>query len=241
MAAVLQVLAATLPAVVIAAAGGLLASARPLSPRVTAAIQHLAAGIVFAATTLELLPQERTHTAPPVILGFALGLAVMLGVSRVSDWMEARQGSRLPVGLLAVIALDLVIDGLVLGMAFATGEKTGLLLSAALSLEVLFLALSSSAALAAAGAGRLATAGVPAGLAALLAASAVVGRLVLAGLSPFQFAVGLGIGIVALLYLVTEELLIEAHAVPETAWATAAFFVGFLVFLVLEMTIERGG
>lgn len=236
-----QVLLATAPAIVVAASGGLLASARPPSPRVTAAVQHLAAGIVFAATALELLPQERTHAAPPIVLGFALGIALMLGVRRLSDWIESRAGARrLPVGLLAVTALDLAIDGLVLGMAFAAGEKTGLLLTAALTLEVLFLSLASSAALAAAGVGRLVTAATPAALAALLALAAVVGRVTLGALSPFPFAVVLGVGIVALLYLVTEELLIEAHEVAETPWATAAFFVGFLAFFLLEMAVERG-
>ena len=40
--------------------------------------------------------------------------------------------------------------------------------------------------------------------------------------------------LVALLYLVTEELLVEAHEQPETPLITAAFFVGFLALLVLE-------
>lgn len=44
----------------------------------------------------------------------------------------------------------------------------------------------------------------------------------------------LGLGTVALLYLVTEELLTEAHEVPDTPLATAAFFIGFVVFFLLE-------
>ena len=40
--------------------------------------------------------------------------------------------------------------------------------------------------------------------------------------------------LVALLYLVTEELLVEAHAVPEQPWTTAMFFIGFLGMLVIE-------
>ena len=56
--------------------------------------------------------------------------------------------------------------------------------------------------------------------------------------SPFGFTVLLGIGTVALLYLVTEELLVEAHEVPETPWAISAFFLGFLLFLAIEMLVE---
>lgn len=43
----------------------------------------------------------------------------------------------------------------------------------------------------------------------------------------------------ALLYLVTEELLREAHAISDTALATAMFFIGFLLLMVLEM-LSRG-
>lgn len=41
-------------------------------------------------------------------------------------------------------------------------------------------------------------------------------------------------GLVALLYLVIEELLVEAHEVPETPIVTAMFFVGFLSLILLE-------
>jgi ZIP family zinc transporter len=40
--------------------------------------------------------------------------------------------------------------------------------------------------------------------------------------------------LIALLYLVTEELLIEAHEVEDTAWMPAAFFVGFLAVVLCE-------
>jgi ZIP family zinc transporter len=37
------------------------------------------------------------------------------------------------------------------------------------------------------------------------------------------------------MYLVTEELLVEAHKEPETPLATGMFFIGFLIFLLLGM------
>ena len=45
----------------------------------------------------------------------------------------------------------------------------------------------------------------------------------------------LSFGCAALLFLVTEELLIEAHESADTAVTTAMFFVGFLIFLLLGM------
>ncbi|MEI2715006.1 MAG: hypothetical protein V9G04_17370 [Nocardioides sp.] len=40
-------------------------------------------------------------------------------------------------------------------------------------------------------------------------------------------------GAAALLYLVVEELLVEAHEEQETVWLGASFFAGFLVIYVL--------
>lgn len=238
MHAALVVLVFTLPALLAAVVGGVLAVRRPPPPAVRAAIQHFAAGVVFAATALELLPKERTEATVPVIVGFALGIALMLGLRLLEGKAEARGGSGLPSGLLLVTALDFTIDGLVLGMAFATGEKSGILLATALTLEVLFVALSVTTAVADAGVGRLAALAAGPGLALVLCVAAVVGRVLLGALPPLAFAVLLGVGIVAMLYLVTEELLVEAHEIEDTAWSVTAFFLGFLCLLVIEMLVD---
>jgi ZIP family zinc transporter len=47
----------------------------------------------------------------------------------------------------------------------------------------------------------------------------------------------LGFATAALLYLVTEELLVEAHETTETPLLTAAFFIGFIAFLTLELSL----
>ena len=39
---------------------------------------------------------------------------------------------------------------------------------------------------------------------------------------------------IALLYLVTEKLLVEAYETPDRPWVTALFLVGSLLLLVLE-------
>ena len=53
------------------------------------------------------------------------------------------------------------------------------------------------------------------------------------GASPPLLAAILGFGVAALLYLVTEDLLLEAHATSDTPAITATFFLGFLIPLVL--------
>jgi ZIP family zinc transporter len=122
---------------------------------------------------------------------------------------------------------------LVLGRGFAANMKAGLLLTIALTLEILFLTLSLTLELVKEGSSQLnafATASfvvllVPVGLfaadrVALLPQSTVTGF--------FAFS------LIALLYLVTEELLAEAHETPDRPWVTALFFVGFLLLLALE-------
>lgn len=64
-----------------------------------------------------------------------------------------------------------------------------------------------------------------------------IGTLVatpVATLSSTTIAGFLSFGVIALLYLVTEELLVEAHEKRDTPFVTALFFVGFLGLLLFE-------
>jgi len=61
---------------------------------------------------------------------------------------------------------------------------------------------------------------------------------VLSGLSGATLVGVLSFATAALMYLVTEELLVEAHQLPDMALATAMFFLGFLGLLVIEMSMH---
>lgn len=221
--------------VVAAALGAVLAAYRPPGPRLTSAIQHLAAGVVFAAAASELLPALKAeNTAVPVVIGGAIGVATMLGVRWLGDKASG------PIALIAMVGVDILIDGLVLGIGFASGGTAGLVLTIALTLEILFLGLSVATVMGS-GSGALsrpgAIVGVTTALALLLPLGAMVGLP--AGALPGPWLAGLfAFGLVALLYLVTEELLVEAHEdKADTPPVTAMFFVGFLALIVLEEAI----
>lgn len=111
-------------------------SARP-GPDLVSAIQHFAAGVVFAAAAGEILP-DVMHAGSPVatIVGGLIGVGVMLLVKPLETLVKG------PLGLLTMIGVDILIDGLVLGIAFAAGVKAGLLLTLALTVEILFLGLT---------------------------------------------------------------------------------------------------
>ena len=110
--------------------GAILAVWRRPGPALVSAIQHLAAGVVFAAAAVEILPQiMHTGSVFATFFGGTLGVAAMLSVKSLEKRFQG------PVGLLSAIAIDILIDGLVLGLAFLAGAKAGLLMTFALTLS----------------------------------------------------------------------------------------------------------
>ena len=208
-----------------------MASRLTFGPRLVAGLQHLAAGVVFAAAASEILPQIKHEGSPfATLIGGAVGVATMLTLKG----LEAR--FRGPVSLAATVGVDIFIDGLVLGLAFVAGAKAGLLLTVGLTLEVLFLGLTLTDQLRRDGRSRVRVVAVVGALALLLPLGALVAGPV-ATLSPVLVAGCLSFGLMALLFLVTEELLVEAHGRPDTPLISAMFFVGFLALLTLEELI----
>ncbi|MEO6609236.1 MAG: transporter, partial [Aestuariivirga sp.] len=134
---------------------------------------------------------------------------------------------------IALIAADLLIDGIVLGLAFVSGQKAGMLLTIALTIEVLFLGLSVAAELGQSEMNSRIAIGWTLALALMLPLGVMVASPI--ALLPEVYVTGaFAFGLIALLYLVTEELLVEAHEVEDRPWTSALFFVGFLLLIVLE-------
>lgn len=179
------------------------------------AIQHFAAGVVFAAAAGEILP-ELVHGGSPwaTVIGGSAGVAIML---LVRDLEERVRG---PVGLLTAVGVDVLIDGLVLGIGFTAGARAGLLLTIALTLEVLFLGLTVATELGQTARSRVRIIGTVGALVILLPVGALLATPV--SFLPDVVVTGFfAFGLVSLLYLVTEELLVEAHETPDRPWVTA--------------------
>lgn len=218
--------------------GGIFAAYRQPKAKTRSLVQHFAAGLLFAAVATELLPDIMHDRAPvATVIGFALGVGLMLLVKRLTEGGGQKGVSETdkPTSLLVTLGIDVLIDGLLVGIAFAAGAEKGFLLTLALTVEVLFLGLSASVALSKAGESRRKMIAASAALGFLLLVGAGVGAGFLAGLTGVWLDVVLSFGAAALLYLVTEELLVEAHEEPETPFLTAAFFIGFVALLVVEM------
>ena len=202
----------TLIPAAIAILGAIIAvNVRP-GPILVSAIQHFAAGVVFAAAAGEIMP-DVVHSGALVatLIGGFAGIGVMLAIRRLERVIEG------PAGLLTLVGVDILIDGLVLGIAFAAGAKAGLLLTIALSVEVLFLGLAVTTELSQTVKSRVRIVLVIAALILLLPLGALVATPI-AGLPDQYITAFLSFGLIALLYLVTEELLVEAHETPDKPW-----------------------
>ncbi|WP_226481419.1 ZIP family metal transporter [Natrinema amylolyticum] len=232
-----QALSYTMLAVVAALVGGILAVYRTPGPQMESNVQHFAAGVVFAAVAAELLPDVHTRAPTVVVIGFAIGVATMLGIHRLSKYVEKRGiGGKMAgaAGLLITVSIDMLIDGVLIGVTFLAEAATGVLIAVALAIEVLFLGVTGVIALPEE-TSTLKKLAVPAGFGILLLSGVTTGVLVFDGVTGAPIALVLAFGSAALLYLVTEELLVKAQKVPETPTSTTLFFVGFLLIFLLDM------
>jgi zinc transporter, ZIP family len=218
--------------------GATAAALRPPGRVVRSSIQHFAAGVIFSVVAVELLPEvRRGHDPFEVGWTFAAGLVLMLAIDEVVKRFSPggeHAGARGPSpGQLVPIGVDLLLDGLLIGIAMTAGLKQGVLLTVALTLELFSLGLAMAVTF---GTAKLSIRVLaPTAIACLMIVGALLGRTLLADASVHTLAGLLSFGCAALLFLVTEELLTEAHESADTAVTTTMFFVGFLIFLLLGM------
>ena len=222
----------------VALLGGILASVWKPSHNTRSLIQHFAAGVVLAALAVELLPEIGREHAPGLVIAgsFALGSLFMYGLKLWTIRLEHQTASSgaavgIGMGLLLATFIDVATDGFIIGAGFAAGGKTGTVLALGLSVELLFLGLAlTSEALA--GWRIVAMSGA---LGITVLGFSLLGSYLLAGASKAVIGGALAFSAAALLYLVTEELLIEAHEVEEKPISTLVLFGGFLAFWSIQL------
>lgn len=228
---------AMFPAVAIMA-GAALASIRVPGPGLRSAVQHFAAGTVFSVLAVELLPDLMHRKLPiPTLIGFSLGVALMLALKWYGDREEGSSGTESTKGMVTAMGVDVGLDGALIGLSFAAGAKQGLLLTFGLVLELFFLGVACATSLLGNGKKWPVVARTAGMLAILVLAGASAGAVILGSVTAVYVDALLAFGVAALLYLVTEELLVEAHEGSDTPLQTAMFFVGFIVLFLVDMLI----
>lgn len=229
--------------------GGLFGTFFHIKGNARSFLLHLAAGVIFAVVSIDMLPHVvRGQSVAFVAIGFFTGLVLMLGIKYLTRRFEKQRKNTLPQkesthirlsflpwALLVGIAVDILIDGILLGIGFSAGKTEGLLLCIALSMELLALGLVVSTELKKENFQRRTALLTILILSLSICFGALVGSVILNYISEKALIGILAFGLSALMYLVTEELLVEAHEVKDTPLNTAVFFVGFFVFLMIAI------
>ncbi|MFF9141040.1 ZIP family metal transporter [Streptomyces albogriseolus] len=214
--------------------GGLLSEVVPSSGRILSAALHLATGIVIAVVGLELMP--RALEADPgwvPMLAFIAGAGLFLGVDYFAGYLQARSsdgGSAAPYAIYGGTALDLFSDGALIGTGSTINPTLGLLLALGQAPADVPEGFATTAALRRARVSRRGRLLSAVGFALPILFGAALGYLALRNapdlltLSVLAFTGG------ALLSVVIEEMIPEAHEAAETRWDSFYLVAGFTVF-----------
>ncbi|HJO22758.1 MAG: hypothetical protein QF890_09665 [Myxococcota bacterium] len=204
------------------------------SPATHSAMQHLAAGMICAVVAAELVPKAmQTGRGMELGLGFVAGFVLMLSAKVVAGRLTGGASS---AGMLIAVGLDIAIDGLLIGIAFAIGTDTGGLFVLAFTMEFIAVGLVVGARGEQKPSRSIWTAAI---LAAPVVPAAAAGQSLLSSMSLGLEAGLMGFAASICLYLVIEELMREAHKVTEHPLANWLFFAGFLGLVLLQMQLTH--
>lgn len=157
--------------------------------------------------------------------------------------IEPNEGDTLPMGLVLPVCLDSFVDGFLIGISSVISIKAGIILSFANCLEMSFLGMAYSSRLKKCTGSTLFTRTVALYTPPLImfmasGVGAALGSVVQD--LPALFIGLVAFGAVALMFLVTNELLIEAHSAQgeEEHWYISIMvFVGIYLVLMLDHVI----
>lgn len=222
--------------------GGIVAKIKEPSNIWRSIIQHFTSGVVFAVVAIDLLPDIiKSHAHYEMVIGFSCGVILMLLIRAYAEKVEANQHNHqqatLPIAMLGTVAVNVIVDGFLIGASFVVNEQTGQFLSIALGLEMLLLGLALSVSLSQTKLHWLSSTLIITLLASTVVISAVLSHLLVQFMPSSGITLVMAFGLASLMYLITEELLHEAHKLPDNAYITATFFIGFILFFIFSMML----
>ncbi len=207
-----------------------------LGRKLKGGITHLVGGLIFGTAAADLMPAaSQSGDVWALAIGFCVGFILMLTINSLwGDQPAPRMGRIQVAALLLPFLVDSVIDGLVVGISSSAGKHSWII-PTAISLEMGLSALGLSILLkpyghrwisSLTGVTMALSYGVGLGISALL--HLWLKGPALTGLLAF--------GTAALIYLVVEEVMKEAHAPGEddSGPVSVCFFIGVLAVWLLE-------
>ena len=215
------------------ALGGILGSRFRPGLRLWGLIAHLVGGLVFGMAAADLMPAASSDNHPlGLVIGFCLGFSLLIVVNNVLDdphEIAEKNKSRPIIPLLIPFLVDSLIDGLVVGISPDVGSQ-GWVIPLAVALEMGLASLGLATLLRRGGQRWRSSLG--GGLMALTYLVGLISSTILAKYLTGPYLTGLlAFGTAALIYLVVEEVMKEAHAMGEddSSWVNLAFFFGILM------------
>lgn len=228
-----------------------------------AGILLAAVGLELLPIIDEPKPSDNLSEAMGVIAGWVAAMFVMYAVKFLTEKVEGEesddegkdedkqivekedveQGGRrrapgVPWGLVCAVNIDAFVDGFLVGLAYIARPHSGIVIGSATSIEMAFLGLSFAGILKECLPAKKA---VPLALLppVLLVSAGTIGAAIgdVVKSSPPVFYAFMSFGTVALLFLVVEELLIEAHENQDGKglwYINQCVFLGFLLIMVAE-------
>jgi len=218
--------------------GGLLGSRLRPGKRFRAVVAHLVGGLVLGIAAADLMPAASDSGHPLALaIGFCLGFSLLLVINAVLEDPDDNSEQSRPRPMLLLMLpflIDSLIDGLVVGISSSAAEQQWVIpVAVALEMGLATLGLGT---LLGRGAGRWRSgvSGVLMALTYLIGLSTSLS--ITNGLQGPALTGTLAFGTAALIYLVVEEVMKEAHARGEddSGPVNVAFFIGLLCIWLLD-------
>ena len=228
---------------------------RSLPTRVEDSLLGMAAGMMLAASAFSLLLPgldaaatllaSKPLGAAVVVVGMALGVALMLGLDAFIPHQHDSTGPCGPGSdrcariwlFVFAIAVHNLPEGLAIGVSFSQADMTvGLPLTTAIALQDIPEGLAVALALRGAGFAP----GVAVGVAIATGLLEPVGALLGVGLSSglaLAYPIGLGLAAGAMIFVVSHEVIPETHRNGHQTPATLGLMVGFALMMVLDTAL----
>mgnify|MGYP001392496355 FL=1 len=218
--------------------GGLLGSRIRPGKRFRAVVAHLVGGLVLGIAAADLMPAASNSGHPVALaIGFCLGFSLLLVINAVLEEPHdsPEHGRPRPMLLLMLpFLVDSLIDGLVVGISSEAAEQQWVIpVAVALEMGLVTLGLGT---LLGRGAGRWRSALSGALMAVTYLIGLSTSLSITSGLQGPALTGTLAFGTAALIYLVVEEVMKEAHARGEddSGLVNVAFFIGLLCIWLLD-------
>lgn len=222
-------------------AGGLVAEFVPVSGRSLSLALHLATGIVIGVVGLELAPEAFSARPLYAPLGsFVAGAAVFLAIEHaIEAHITGRSGEGGPWSIFGAVSLDLFSDGVMIGTGTVIDPQLGLLLALGQAPADAPEGFAAIAAFKNGDTKRLQRVSLGAAFVVPIIVGATLGYWGLRDAPFLAQASVLALTGGTLLAVVIEDVVPQAHVMPDSRLAAGAVVVGFALFALLSVLLER--